>query len=198
MSASMLGGPVNAAGAIMQGQMTSSSLQNQANLQTAQAAEAESAGQYNATRESMLASQKIGTSVAAYGASGVSSNSGSVQDVLAASAANSELDRLNILHGADVKATNYSNQAALDRYGADSALLGSQWQAMGDLTGGAIQGASNQISSPTSTNPSGGSDFTDSNSMAGSEMEGGGSYAGADAATGAATAEGGSDAMALV
>lgn len=149
----MLGAPVNAYGALASGQMTAQTLQAQANLQQQQAQEAQAAGKYNASREMMLANQKIGTSIAAYGAAGVSQNSGSVQNVLANSAANAELDRLNILHGADVKAINYNNQASMDMYGAASAITGSYWNAAGAITGGAITGLSNRISS----NPAGGS-----------------------------------------
>ncbi len=186
MSVSMLGGPFNAAGAIVQGQMTSQSLQNQANLQLSQATEAEAAGAYNATRQQMLASQKIGTSTAAYGAAGVTGSSGSVQDVLASSAANAELDRLNILHGADVKAINYENQAALDNYGAASAVYGSEWQAIGSITGGAIQGMGNQVSSsPPPASGEGAGDAADG----AEDVSGDGGYAGADAA-GEAAGEG--------
>lgn len=148
----MLGGPFNAAGDIVQGQMTSQSLDAQAGLATANAQEAEDQGQYNARRQSLISSQKIGTSVASYGAAGVTADSGSVANVIGASNANAELDRLNILHGADVKSLNYLNQATMDRYGAASATYGSYWQAAGAITGGAIQG----ISSATQGGGSGG------------------------------------------
>jgi hypothetical protein len=150
MSTSMLGGPFNAAGDIVQGQMTSQTLDAQAGLADANAQEAENQGQYNATRQSLISSQKIGESEAAYGASGVTSSSGSVADVIGASNANAEMDRLNILHGADIKALNYNNQALMDRYGAASATYGSYWAAAGAITGGAIQG----LSSATQGGPS--------------------------------------------
>ena len=135
------GGVLSAYGDIMQGQMTSQSLQAQAKLQEEQANEAGEAGQFNAARSMLISGQKIGQSIASYGASGVTQGSGSVQDVLGASAANAELDRLNILHGADIKAINYNNQASLDRYGADSALQGSYWKAAGSIEQSATQAA---------------------------------------------------------
>lgn len=148
----MLGGPFNAYGSIMSGQMTADTLNAQAGQQDAMAREAEAAGKYNASRQMMAANQKIGQSVAAYGAAGVTSNSGSVGAVLASSAANAEADRLNILHGADIKAINYNNQASMDRYGAQSAIAGSHWQAFGAITGGAINGLSNNTAAdPTKT-----------------------------------------------
>ncbi len=137
MSMSMLGGPFNAYGDIMQGQMTSASLNNQATLADQNATEAEQQGQYNETRQS-----EIANSNASYGASGVTSNSGSVAAVIGESNANAQMDELNILHGADVKALNYKNQATMDRYGAASAMLGAYWGAAGALTGSAIQGLS--------------------------------------------------------
>lgn len=135
------GGGIAAYGNIIQGQMTAQTLDAQANLQESQASEAEQAGGYNASRAMLLANQKIGQIKGAYGASGVSQTSGSVQDVLGASAASAELDRLNILHGADIKAINYNNQASLDRYGAQSAIYGGNWKAAGSLEQGAMSAA---------------------------------------------------------
>lgn len=134
----LVGGAVSAYGDIQQGQMTSDSLNEQARNLTAQAAEAESKGNYDAMRQQLIAEHKIGTSIAAYGASGVSANSGSALNVIQASHMNSELDRLNILHGADIRAINYQNQASMDRYGADSAKLGSYWRALGAMTLGMV------------------------------------------------------------
>lgn len=142
MSTSMIGGPFNAYGSIVQGGMTSDSLNNQAGLADANADEAERQGQYNATKQGLVSAQKIGTSVASYGANGVTQSSGSVENVIGASNANAEMDRLNILHGADVKALNYHNQALLDRFGANSAKLAGYWGAAGAITGGAISGLS--------------------------------------------------------
>ena len=149
---SIAGAGLSAYGAIQQGQMTSDTLNNQANNLQAQANEAESKGQYDAMREQLVSNQKIGTSIAAYGASGVAANSGSALNVIQASHQNAELDRLNILHGADIRAINYQNQASMDRYGAQSAKLGSYWSALGDVSLGLVKGGVGQ----TSASPSGG------------------------------------------
>lgn len=133
---------MSAKGAIDAGRMTSQSLNNQADNLEAQAQESEDKGAYDAMREQMISGQKIGTATAAYGAAGVSATSGSVLDVMQASHQNAELDRLNILHGADVRAINYKNQASMNRFGGQSALFGAYWQALGDLSGGAIKAAS--------------------------------------------------------
>lgn len=145
MTAQMMGAPFAAAGALVQGKMTSDSLDAQADSQMQQSYEAERKGQADAMRSQVISAQKIGTATAAYGASGVTSNSGSVLDVIQASTQNAELDRLNILHGADVKAINYANQAALNRYGAKAALSGSYWNAVGAIMGGAFSGIGNNV-----------------------------------------------------
>lgn len=138
-AAAVILGAFSAYGQQAQGQSTYDALNTQANLQEQNAEEALAQGQAQATRQQLTADKKIGTSVAAYAASGVQSNSGSVLEVLRNSAQNSELDRLNILHGADLKAINYRNQAALDRFGGKSALAGAQWSALGSLTAGGIK-----------------------------------------------------------
>jgi hypothetical protein len=134
----LAGGALSAYGDIQQGQMTSDSLNEQARNLTAQAVEAEQKGQFDAMRQQLLSDHKIGASIAAYGASGVAANSGSALNVIQASHMNSELDRLNILHGADIRAINYQNQASMNRYGADSARLGSYWKALGAMTMGMV------------------------------------------------------------
>lgn len=133
------GAALSVYGDVQQGKMTSDTLNNQADNLTQQAAEAEQKGQYDAMREQMLATQKIGTATAAYGASGVAANSGSVLDVVQASHQNSEMDRMNILHGADIRAINYSNQASMDRFGGQSAIMGSYWKALGDASQGLVK-----------------------------------------------------------
>lgn len=133
----MLGGPFNAAGSLIQGRATAASLQAQADNLEQEAQQELAKGEYDAQRQQMISGQKIGTSIASYAASGVT-NTGSVLDVLAASQKNAELDRLNILHGADIRAINYANQAAMNRAGAQAAIRGSYWAAAGAITGGAL------------------------------------------------------------
>lgn len=128
--------PFSAAGSLIQGQMTSQSLNNQADLQDENALAVRAQAQSNADRQGLISSQKIGASDAAYGASGVTSNSGSVADVIGAGNANAEFDRLNTIHGGDMKAVTDENQATMDRFGAKSALIGSYWSAAGQIAGG--------------------------------------------------------------
>ncbi len=123
-------------GSIVQGQQTSSLLDNHAREQRQNATLAVQAAQYNANRQQILSGKRIGAETAAFGASGVTMDSGSVLSVLGDSAASAELDRLNIIHGGDVRAINYQNQASLDEYAAKNALQASYWNAASSIAMG--------------------------------------------------------------
>jgi hypothetical protein len=141
MSAGMLfGSMLSAGGSILQGQAESTSLEAQADLQIQNAAEAREQGKLNAAKSAVESGHKIGAIGAAAGASGVTSDSGSIQEILRASASNAEMDRLNILHGADIKAIQYENAASLSRFGAKSAVMGSYFSAVGSMTKGTAVG----------------------------------------------------------
>src|ERR1700677_2292701 len=147
-------GLISAIGSMYQGQTTANALDAQANLADQNAQEAEAQGQFNAMKEQMLAGIKIGSISANYGASGVKSTSGSAEAVIAASTSNSELDRLNILHGADVRSIMYQNQASMDRVGATSALTGATFSGIGSIVKGGMTAAAFGIAaSPQTTNP---------------------------------------------
>lgn len=141
----VVGGVISGMGALKKGQMTANSLQAQAGLERVQAGEARQAGEFNAFRSQLQATQSLGRTTAAYGASGVSSDSTSAQAVLMAGAQNAELDRQNIIHGADIKATTYANQASLESFGANSALHGSYFSALSSVLGGSSQELGNLV-----------------------------------------------------
>lgn len=152
MAAGMgIGAGVSALGSLIGGQNTANSLNAQANLQIENAQEAESQGAFDAMKSQIQSSNKISQNVANYAASGVTSSSGSAMAVLTASASNAELDRLNILHGADVKAISYENQASMERAGAGQAVTGSLFTAlgMGTVAGSKI-GANSMSAVPSS------------------------------------------------
>ncbi len=152
----IVGGGIQAGGDILKGQMTANSLRAQAEQQRVQAEEATQAGQYNAFRSQLQATQVLGHNEAAYGASGVTSSSTSVNEVLRAGATNAELDRQNIIHGADIKAINYKNEASLEEFGANSALEGSYFAAIGDILGSSKGVIANASSSGASGVTAGG------------------------------------------
>lgn len=130
------GGLLGASGAFTQGQETADVLERQASIQRQNAIQSIIASKINADRSSMLATKAIGQEVAGYSAAGVDTNSsGSVLAVLGASAANAELDRQNILHGGQIRAMNYTNQANLDDLGADHSIKASYFNAAASLFG---------------------------------------------------------------
>lgn len=146
---SLFGGITSAFGDLVQGEAEGNALDTASDVQKNNARLALEAGQFNAQRQTIAANRKIGAEEAAYGASGVTATSGSVLNVLAASHANAELDRLNILHGADIRAINDQNQAEMDSIGASSARTGSYFNAVGSIFGGAAKAYGNQAGSST-------------------------------------------------
>ena len=155
------GGVVAGIGALEQGKMTYNTLEAQAGMQQTQAQEAMTAGDYNAYLSGVRATQQIGAATAEYGASGVSTASGSPADVLMAGARNAEMDRQTILYGADLEAVNHENQASLDSFGANSALEGSYFKAIASVLGGASGALSNAATTPSSTQTNGVLDSTE-------------------------------------
>jgi len=132
-----LGGVLGAYGNITAGNNQAAILERQAGLQTQYAGQALQAGSYNAYRQSILANRTLGAAKASYGASGVDSTSGSVMSVIGASAANAEIDRQNILYGAQIRATNYENQASIENIEAGEASQSGTLGAVGQLLGSA-------------------------------------------------------------
>jgi hypothetical protein len=133
---SLVGLGLSVFGTFMQGQSASESAQAQAKSAQASAA----AALYNAniadqnaaiTREQKGAATEafdrstartMGSTVAAYGASGVQVDSGSPMDVLADSTRSAALDRLTLQYNYDLKARDYENQAQLNRMNAANGL----------------------------------------------------------------------------
>lgn len=149
---------LSAIGNIVQGQGEASALNYNAQIQQNNATAALISAKLNADKSSLQSNKIIGQAKANYGASGVTSDSGSVLDVIAASSANAELDKQNILYGGQIKAINADNQASLDRISANNALTGSYFGAAGNiLKGGAtIYGMSSGGGSNNSSGDDGG------------------------------------------
>jgi hypothetical protein len=131
------GTAIGPTGAIIGGKQQSDLLNYQADIQTRNAYEARSSAEFNAHRQMITADKVMGNASANYGSAGVDASSGSVLSVLGASAANAELDRQNILHGGEIRAVNYENQANIDRLGANNALNASYFNAIASAFGGA-------------------------------------------------------------
>lgn len=84
--------------------------------------------------------QKLGAIKAGFGASGVTSDSGSVLDVLADSSTQAQLDADTIVNNGKIKAAGYQNTENLDRAAASN-----------DETSGYINGASAALLGATNT-----------------------------------------------
>lgn len=117
-------------GSLEQSDATANSLDNQAKMQRQNAALAVEKGKQDALRLALFGDRTTGSIKANYSASGIASDSGTVAAVLQSSGQNMELDKLNVIHGADVRALNYNNQANLDEFGAKQALQGGYFDAM--------------------------------------------------------------------
>lgn len=123
---------LNAFGAFQSGQNQAEAAKASARVQQANAAAAEfnaqlaeqnaaiAAGQKTAAVETLQrqTARTIGTAIASYGASGVSTDVGSPMDVLADTARLAELDKLTLQYNYDLKIRDYMNQAQLNRMNA--------------------------------------------------------------------------------
>lgn len=159
----IIGGLMSAAGSINEGNSRALDLEDEAATQERNATISRQAAKYNSDRQQMGAEQKIGGVKADYAASGITSDSGSVLDILRESHVNAELDRLNIMHGGEIRAINAENRASNAREGARNIRSASTMNAFSAIFSGAARGASyasggsNRSSSDVDTTSSGSS-----------------------------------------
>jgi hypothetical protein len=132
------GAAVQAIGAMKQGEAAADAAEyNKANaLQNAEAARQSAA--IEASRSRMLANKTLGAMRANFAATGVA-RTGSVEDVLADSAAQAKLDELLIRHRGELQARGYKAEAGLAGMQASAAREGAMFGAAGALIGGAAQ-----------------------------------------------------------
>lgn len=140
------GAVMSAVGALQQGRSASQAANYNAQImqQNAQIAQQNAADQARqADRETYL---RLGSIRAAQGASGGAAGEGSVLDVIGDVAAQSELEKQNILYRGELAARGYGNTAALDRYSGETASRTSYWKAGAELLGGGGKAYSTYIS----------------------------------------------------
>lgn len=163
-------------GSLMEGRQTADLLDNQAQVQESNARQARLSADSNSVRMMTMANKVIGKASASYAAAGVDASSGSVLAVLGASSANAELDRQNILHGGEVKAINFDNQASLDRLGSKHAIQTSYFNALSAFAGGSGKMIGNNMggggTAGATTATSSGEAGYDSETMAGGAGDG--------------------------
>lgn len=124
-----IGGAFQMVGSLMQGQSTADALEHQAEIMRRNAIAAMEAAKFDASKQQVMATKVLGAQSAGYASSGVEQTSGSVLDVIAASAANAELDKQSILHGGELRRINFENQASIDEKAAGNALTASYFGA---------------------------------------------------------------------
>lgn len=128
---------VSAVGAVRQGQAAKAAADYNATIanQNAQAAAAQ--GEAASEQQARESERKMGSAMAAYGASGVQMGSGSPMDVLADVARSSELDRQTTVYNYKMRGLGFQDQAGLDIAQGENASSAGYLTAMGALFQGA-------------------------------------------------------------
>lgn len=120
LQAMMAAGGMKAFGSVLQGEMSAQADEYNAAVANQNALITQQQGTAAVQALQRDQARKIGSMVAAYGASGVQSDSGSPMDVLADSVRMATLDQATLQYNYQLKALGYSQQAALDGYKASA------------------------------------------------------------------------------
>lgn len=116
----IVGAAMSAVGAVRQAQAQAGAARYNAQVAEQNASIAMAQGTAASEQQQRDSARKMGAAIASYGASGVDVSSGSPADVLADSARQSALDNATIKYNARLRAMGFTEQAALDRSGADN------------------------------------------------------------------------------
>ena len=119
---SMISTAVSVVGSLMQASAKSDAAEYNAEMARRNALMATQQAEADADAQRRKAVRQIGAMRANYGASGVVGNEGSPLDILAQSASDAEMDRLNILYRGKVRASGYEASAALDDQKAENEM----------------------------------------------------------------------------
>lgn len=130
---------ITAYSAVRAGQAQSQAAKYNQQIATQNATIAQQQGAAQATALHRKQVQQIGAAQAAFGASGVSSDSGSVADVLGDSIRQGTLDQLTAKYNAQVGAAGFQDNASLDQMNASNAMTSSYLSAAGAAANGAGQ-----------------------------------------------------------
>lgn len=136
----------SAGASIMQGQAQKQAADFNARVAEQNAVIARQQGQADAERHDRMTRLRRGAAVASAGGSGVTLDS--FDDLLADSAMQEELDRLTIIHNADLAARGFTNTATLDRAAGRQAVIGGYTSAAGALLSGGSKIASRSAQAP--------------------------------------------------
>ncbi len=156
-SVPIIGGMFQAFGALEEAQERAWALEDEAKVARKNAKLTREAGKFNSEKQWREAEKAFGATKADYAASGISQDSGSVLEVLRASYASAEMDRLNILYGSEMQAQDLDQKASAADEGADTAKKLGQFNAFAALFGAGARAASYDTgSSSSNSTPSGG------------------------------------------
>jgi hypothetical protein len=131
------GSVMSAMSAIQQSEAQASAMKFNAQVADRNAVAARQQARFDAEAQDKLGRMKIGAIRAGYGSAGA----GSSEDVLAMSISNAELDKQSILYKGELRALGYTDEAALDRYGASVAITQGRQRAASEIIGGAGRAA---------------------------------------------------------
>ena len=131
------GAVVSAVGAIRKGQAEAGAANYNAAIMRQNADVAMSQSDAADQMLSRRAEGVQGAAIAAYGASGVTSDSGSAVDVLASSARNASLDQLTSRYNYKLKALGFLDQAGLDSANAQNSMQAGYLNATSSILRGA-------------------------------------------------------------
>jgi hypothetical protein len=132
-------------GTLMGGEASAMSSEYNASIARQNAAIAQQQGQAAMEAQQRTYRRAVGAGLAAYGASGVQSDSGSPLDVLADSARMAELDRLTIGYNAKLKAIGLEQNAVMDTMSAKTARTASYFQAADQAANAYMAGGAGKI-----------------------------------------------------
>lgn len=129
----IVGSLFKAGGSMLEADDRAYQLEDEARAAEENAVTSRAAGAYNSERQRIVGEKTEGGIRADYAASGISNDSVSALDVLRESHMASELDRQNILYGAESRAGNLENRARAARRGATSAKAAGEVNAFSAL-----------------------------------------------------------------
>lgn len=139
VAAMVVGTVISAVGAVRSAQAQSAAADYNAKVAGLNAQAALQQGDAAAEAQQRDAARKIGSSLAAYGASGVQTDTGSPADVLAQSARDATLDNLTIKYNAKMRAMGYQMQSNLDSANASNSASAGVLAGTSSLLSGAAR-----------------------------------------------------------
>ena len=131
------GSVMSAIGAMQQGQAAKSAADYNATIATQNAAIARRNAADKATQADRETYLRLGQIRANQGASGGNAGEGSVLDVIGDVAAQSELERQQIIYQGELQARGFQNDATLETFSGDTKQNASYWKAGSELLSGA-------------------------------------------------------------